>query len=159
LAFFNQNKAELVKNWITTLVFEENAIFAENCDHNIDPGWTCEKNRLKCSPTHFLPKFILTFSAEKSIQKYFYSIQKHFPKIHTYIHSNRSVGENSPNLVTLTVSQSYDRELQRRRCEIVQHNTIAQRQKGEKINENQKIPLCSPARPRQPYICVKNKYP
>jgi hypothetical protein len=44
LAFLTQNKAKLCKIFITTLVFEKNAIFsqkivkiAENCDHNIDP--------------------------------------------------------------------------------------------------------------------------
>jgi hypothetical protein len=41
-ACLTQNKAKLFKNLIVTLVFEKNHtyltnLFAENCDHNIDP--------------------------------------------------------------------------------------------------------------------------
>jgi hypothetical protein len=35
--FMTQNKVKICKNLIITLAFEKNAIFAENCDHNIDP--------------------------------------------------------------------------------------------------------------------------
>jgi hypothetical protein len=36
--FLTQNKAKLCKILIITLDFEKNAnLFAENCDHNIDP--------------------------------------------------------------------------------------------------------------------------
>jgi fructoselysine-6-P-deglycase FrlB-like protein len=65
LAFLSQNKAKLSKILIITLVFEKNANFcrrlskiAENCDHNIDLRWVCEKNRPNCSPNHILLNLI-----------------------------------------------------------------------------------------------------
>jgi hypothetical protein len=47
LAFLTQNTAEFCKKWIITSVFKKNADFflrklakiAENCDHNIHPGF------------------------------------------------------------------------------------------------------------------------
>jgi hypothetical protein len=44
LVFFAQTNASFCKKLIITLVFEKNAnIFAENCDHNIDPRWKLTK--------------------------------------------------------------------------------------------------------------------
>jgi hypothetical protein len=62
LAFLTQNKAELCKKMIITLVFEKNALFfrqilskiAENCDHNIGPySWPLLRLTRRFFPSFF----------------------------------------------------------------------------------------------------------
>jgi hypothetical protein len=58
----------------------------------------CKKNRPKCGPAHFCVKIIIELYRGKNPNPNF-GLTKYFKKLPK--ETNRPIGENSPNLVTL----------------------------------------------------------
>jgi hypothetical protein len=88
-SFFAQTTASFCKNMIITLVFEKNANFfrrklakiAENCDHNIDPRWACEKIAQTVSRTSIVSKLMRTFHRSSPTRRRML-LRSNRPKIH-----------------------------------------------------------------------------